>query len=56
MEEVTYRLSYSCRDNETRNTVMDLDISFQNPTQEILEQRINTWLKAIGVNFKVTKL
>jgi len=53
MEEVTYRLSYSSRNSETRNTIMDLDVSFENPSDEVLQKRINTWLTAIGVNFEV---
>jgi hypothetical protein len=53
MEEVTYRLSYSSRNSETRSTTMDLDVSFENPSDEVLKKRINTWLTAIGVNLEV---
>jgi hypothetical protein len=53
MEEITYRLSYSSRNSETRNTILDLDVSFENPSEEVLKSRINTWLTAIGVNLEV---
>jgi len=53
METVSYRLSYSSRDSDTRNTIMDLDINFEDPTDEVLKKRINTWLTAIGVNLEV---
>lgn len=53
MEQITYRLSYSSRDDDTRDTIMDLDVSFENPSDEVLKRRINTWLTAIGVNLEV---
>ena len=53
MQEITYRLSYSSRDESTRSTIMDLEVSFENPTEEVLQQRINTWLTAIGTNLQV---
>ncbi|WJZ48341.1 hypothetical protein [Synechococcus phage DSL-LC02] len=53
MEEITYRLSYQCRHGESRDTIMDLDVGFDNPTDEVLQKRINTWLTAIGVNLEV---
>ena len=51
--EITYRLSYSCRDESTRDTILDLDVSFQNPSDEILQKQLNTWLTAIGKNLEV---
>jgi hypothetical protein len=53
MEQINYRLSYSSRDDDTRDTIMDLDVSFENPTNEVLKSRINTWLRAIGVDLEV---
>jgi hypothetical protein len=53
MENISYRLSYSSRDNDTRDTILDLEISFEDPTEEVLQKRINTWLTAIGVNLEV---
>jgi hypothetical protein len=32
---------------------MDLDVSFENPSDEVLAKRINTWLIAIGKNLEV---
>ena len=55
MEKVTYRLDYSSRDDDTRDTIMDLEISFEDPTEEVLRKRINTWLTAIGVNLEVVE-
>ena len=53
MEEISYRLSYQSRNSETRSTIMDLDVGFDNPTDEALQKRLNTWLTAIGVNLEV---
>jgi hypothetical protein len=53
MEQITYRLSYSSRDDESRDMIMDLDVNFENPSDEVLKKRINTWLTAIGVNLEV---
>jgi hypothetical protein len=53
MEQINYCLSYSSRDDDTRDTIMDLDVSFENPTDEVLKSRINTWLRAIGVDLEV---
>ena len=51
--QITYRLSYSSRDEDTRETIMDLDMNFENPTDEFLASRINTWLTAIGKKLEV---
>ena len=51
--QISYRLSYSSRDEDTRETIMDLDMNFENPTDEFLASRINTWLTAIGKNLEV---
>ena len=55
MEQITYRLSYSSRDDDSRNMIMDLDVNFENPSNEVLKKRINTWLTAIGVNLEVVE-
>ena len=55
MEQITYRLSYSSRDDDSRNMIMDLDVNFDNPSNEVLKKRINTWLTAIGVNLEVVE-
>lgn len=53
MEATSYRLCYNSSDKDTRDTIVDLEISFQDPTEEVLKKRINTWLTAIGVNLEV---
>ncbi len=51
--EITYSLSYRCRDEDTRQTIMDLDMNFENPSDEVIMKRINTWLTAIGKDLEV---
>jgi hypothetical protein len=34
--------------SEDNDTVMELDMSFDNPTNEMLVQRLKDWLRAIG--------
>ena len=51
--EKSYNLSYSARDENTRSSIMDLSISFENPSAEDLKERLNTWLSAIGADCKV---
>lgn len=51
--EINYNLSYSCRDENNRHSIMDLSMSFENPSDEVLRERINTWLSAIGKNLEV---
>ena len=51
--EISYRLNYSSRDEDSRETIMDLDMSFENPSDETLKTRINTWLTAIGKDLEV---
>jgi hypothetical protein len=44
-----YNLSYSSREDGTSDTVMDCNISFENPTDDsTVIHRLNTWLIAIG--------
>mgnify|MGYP006995916331 CR=1 FL=1 len=45
-----FSLRYNSLEYDTGDTVMDLDISFDNPSDEVLIQRINSWLVAIGKN------
>jgi hypothetical protein len=51
--ETSFNLSYDCRNSDTRDTIMNLSISFDNPSEDELRERINTWLKAINVNLLV---
>ena len=41
-------LRFNSSENITGDSIMDLEMSFDNPTDDILMYRINTWLKAIG--------
>ena len=44
-----YNLSYSAREDGTSDTVMDCNISFENPADDsVVIHRLNTWLIAIG--------
>ena len=43
-----FSLRYNSREEDSGNTVMDLDINFDNPSEEVLVSRLNTWLVAIG--------
>ena len=52
--EKTYNLSYSARDENTRSSIMDLNISFENPSTEDLKEKLNIWLSAIGADCKVS--
>lgn len=43
-----FNLSYSSRDRNTSDTILDCNISFENPTDDVVMYRLNTWLEAIG--------
>ena len=44
-----FNLSYSSREQNTSDTVMDCNVSFENPkSDDIIIYRLNTWLEAIG--------
>lgn len=52
-----FTLRFNSREDDTGDTVMDLDISFDNPSDEVLISRINAWLVAIGrVNLLVKEV
>ena len=42
-----FTLRYSLNDKERNESVMDLEMNFNNPSEEMLIGRLNTWLKAI---------
>ena len=45
----SYSLSYSSREDSSNDTLMDVNVSFDNPLDDaVLIKRLNTWLKAIG--------
>lgn len=44
-----FNLSFSSREDGTGDTIMDCNISFENPKDDsIVIHRLNTWLQAIG--------
>jgi predicted nucleotidyltransferase len=44
-----FSLSYTSRDENTGDSVMDVTINFDNPKSDtIIINRLNTWLKSIG--------
>ena len=43
-----FTLRYSSTESESGDSIMDLEMNFDNPSESILISRINTWLKAIG--------
>ena len=44
-----FNLGYSSREDNTNDTVMDCNISFENPRDDsTIIHRLNTWLQAIG--------
>ena len=47
------RLSYTATDPNTNDTVMDLDLSFENVDYVKLKDNLNTWLKATGYELEV---
>ena len=51
--ETSFNLSYDCRNSDNRDTIMSLSVSFDNPTEDEIKERINIWLKAIGTGLSV---
>ena len=44
-----FSLSFNSREDQTGDTVADIDIRFDNPKDDsVIINRLNTWLKAIG--------
>jgi hypothetical protein len=44
-----FNLSFSSREADTSDTIMDCTISFENPKDDsVIVHRLNTWLTAIG--------
>jgi|APCry1669192647_1035423.scaffolds.fasta_scaffold00386_9 hypothetical protein len=41
-------LNFNSNENLSGDSIMDISMSFDNPTDEILIQRLNAWLKVIG--------
>ena len=47
MNNEHFTLRYSLEDKDKNETIMDLEMNFHNPSEEMLIGRLNTWLKAI---------
>ena len=43
-----FTLRYSSTNGDTNDTIMELDMNFDNPCKAVLFDRINIWLTAIG--------
>ena len=44
-----FSLSYNSREDQSGDTVADIDIRFDNPKDDsVIINRLNTWLRAIG--------
>ena len=55
MNNEHFTLRYSLEDKNKNESVMDLEMNFHNPSEEMLIGRLNTWLKAITrKNLEVT--
>ena len=49
-----YNLTYASSEDESRDTVSDINISFDNPKDEtVVINRLNRWLTAIGLDLEV---
>ena len=48
----SYDLSYSLR-TENHDTVRNVRIDFENPSEEFLAEQLNIWLSAIGSDLRV---
>ena len=53
--EVIYNLQYSARDENTRNTVLDLNVNFESEDRDVVMKNLNTWLYAINSGLKVVE-
>jgi hypothetical protein len=49
-----FNLSYSSSEDESRDTVADINITFDNPKDNsVVIDRLNRWLTAIGLELEV---
>lgn len=50
----TFSLSYNSREDQSGDTVADIDIRFDNPKDSsVIIDRLNRWLTAIGADLEV---
>ena len=43
-----FTLHYTLNDDDKNDTLLNLDMNFDNPSDDLLIKRLNTWLKAIN--------
>ena len=49
-----FSLDYSSREDQSGDTVADINIRFDNPKDpSVVAERLNTWLTAIGLDLEV---
>lgn len=48
MANENFMIRYTLNDDEKNDTLLNLEMSFDNPSPDLLVKRLNTWLKAIG--------
>ncbi len=53
--QTNYNLSYDCRDEDTRSTIMSVNVSFENASDSEIKDKLNVWLKAIGTTLEVVE-
>ena len=48
MTTENFSLRYTLNDDEKHDTLLNLEMNFDNPSDVLFVKRLNTWLKAIG--------
>ena len=48
MTTENFTLLYKLNDDEKHDTLLNLEMNFDNPSDDLFVKRLNTWLKAIG--------
>ena len=51
-----YRLQYTKSHEHSGDTLLDIDITFENADYRQLQDNLNTWLNAIGMNLRVVHI
>lgn len=48
MTTENFSLRYTLNDDEKHDTLLNLEMNFDNPSDDLFVKRLNTWIKAIG--------
>ena len=48
MTTENFTLLYKLNDDEKHDTLLNLEMNFDNPSDDLFVKRLNTWIKAIG--------